>query len=46
MGFFMSQILRRQIKKEGKMNPEGQEVTEALQHGAGSAFTAQHLNAC
>lgn len=30
----------------GETNPEGQEVAEALQHGAGSAFTAQHLNAC
>lgn len=33
-------------EKVGKMNPKGQEVAEALQHGAGSAFTAQHLNAC
>ena len=33
-------------RKRGKMDPEGREVAEALQHGAGSAFTAQHLNAC
>jgi hypothetical protein len=38
------QVLRRQRKRGDES--EGQEVAEALQHGAASAFTAQHRNAC